>query len=132
MGDNFKSISIILIPYALFFILTHTGSSLQLSSIRMNTTYNEHISLHQNHGTTRMHSSRMRTVYPMSIPACTGRGAVSQNALDRGVYPSMHWAGGVCPEGGYVSQHALGQTPPRDRMTDRCKNITLSQLRCGR
>ena len=47
--------------------------------------------------------------------------------------------GGVCLMGvsaqwvsvqGGVSQHALGQTPPHlDRMTDRCKNITLLQLR---
>ena len=26
-----------------------------------------------------------------------------------------------------VSQHALRQTPPVNRMTDRCKNITLPQ-----
>ena len=36
--------------------------------------------------------------------------------------------GGVClwSQGG-VSQHALGQTPPVNRMTDGCKNITLPQ-----
>ena len=39
--------------------------------------------------------------------------------------------GGVCllrGEGGVVSQHALRQTPPPpvNRMTDRCKNITLA------
>ena len=28
------------------------------------------------------------------------------------------------PGGGVVSQHALRQTPPVNRMTDRCKNIT--------
>ena len=79
---------------------------------------------------TRMHSSRMRTVrssshvYPsmhweLCIPACTGRGGVCLG----GVCP-----GGVCPGG--VSQHALRQTPlPMDRMTDRCKNITLCKLR---
>ena len=33
---------------------------------------------------------------------------------------------------GVVSQHALRQTPPLDRITDACKNITLPQLRCGR
>ena len=42
---------------------------------------------------------------------------------------------GVSPPGGYargvVSQHALRQTPPVDRITDACKNITLPQLRCG-
>ena len=65
----------------------------------------------------------------MSIPACTGQGGVSQNALGREgcVYSSMHLAcgvcipactgqGGVCPWGclpiGCVSQHALGQTHP--------------------
>ena len=38
--------------------------------------------------------------------------------------------GGVCSRGGSapggVSQHALRQTPPVNRMTDRCKNITLA------
>ena len=44
--------------------------------------------------------------------------------------------GGVCspggvsaPEGGVVSHHALRQTPPPppvNRMTNRCKNITLA------
>ena len=33
--------------------------------------------------------------------------------------------GGVCSRG-VVSQHALRQTPPVNRMTDRCKNITLA------
>ena len=33
--------------------------------------------------------------------------------------------GGVCSQGGVVSQHALRQTPPTvNRMTDRCENIT--------
>ena len=46
--------------------------------------------------------------------------------------------GGVCSVGrclllgGVVSHHALRQTPPVDRITDACKNITLAQLRCGR
>ena len=74
----------------------------------------------------RMHSSRMRTARLLTV------------------FPSMHSAGGclllggsgpgrvfapggrVCSRG--VSQHALRQTPPcMDRMTDRCKNITLPQ-----
>ena len=43
-----------------------------------------------------MHSSRMRTVY------CSGcRGCIPART-GQGVYPSMHWAGGV-------SQHALGR-----------------------
>ena len=40
---------------------------------------------------------------------------------------------GVCSEGclpllpGVLIQHAMGQIPPVNRMTDRCKNITLPQ-----
>ena len=57
---------------------------------------------------------------------------VSQYALCRGVSAQ----GGVCP-GGCLSGGAadtLGSEvdTPVDRMTDMCKNITLSQLRCGR
>ena len=37
-------------------------------------------------------------------------------------------SGGVCLRG-VVSEHALRQTPPVNRMTDRCKNITFPQLR---
>ena len=32
---------------------------------------------------------------------------------------------------GLVSQHAPRQTPPVNRITDACENITLPQLRCG-
>ena len=55
----------------------------------------------------RMHSSRMRT---------GSRGGGCQ------------LPGGVCSGGGLVSQHALRQNPPPpvNRMTDRCKNITLT------
>ena len=61
-------------------------------------------------------------------------------------YPSMHWAGGsaqgglpggclpggclpggVCP--GRVSVWGGGRHPSVDRMTDRCKNVTLPQLK---
>ena len=56
---------------------------------------------------TRMHSSRMRTI------RCSG------GVLEGGVCPSACW-------------DTLIYTPPVDRMTDRCKNITLPQLRCGR
>ena len=81
-----------------------------------------------------MHSSRMLTVRSRSH-----------------VYPSMHWAAGVCPGGvcrgrgggvcpggvclGGVSQHALRQTPHplwTEFLTHACENITLTQLRCGR
>ena len=43
--------------------------------------------------TTRMHSSGMHTARLLTV---------SQHALGRGVYPSIHWVGGV-------SQHALGR-----------------------
>ena len=41
------------------------------------------------------------------------------------------WSGGVpgagvSGPGGLVSQHALRQTPPVNRITDRCKNITFA------
>ena len=48
----------------------------------------------------------------------------------------MSVKGGVCPRvvsvwgclpRGCVSQHAMGQTHPMNRITDRCKNITLPQ-----
>ena len=99
---------------------------------------------------TRMHPSRMRTVHSsshvyrsmhwaggVSISACTGRGGV---CLHRGgVCQEGSAQGGVClggvsAQGGlYPSMH-WGSPPPVDRMTDRCKNITLPQLhvRCGR
>ena len=83
---------------------------------------------------TSMHSSRMRTVrssshvYP-SIPSTGGMypsmhwaGGVSQHALGRGCIPACTGQGGVYPKGvsshrdvcpgGCVSQHALRQTPP--------------------
>ena len=46
-------------------------------------------------------------------------------------------SGGVCSGGclpGGVADTPLGSEvdTPVDRMTDMCKNITLSQLRCGR
>ena len=37
---------------------------------------------------------------------------------------SVCWGGVSAPRG--VSQHALRQTPPVKRMTNRCKNITLA------
>ena len=66
---------------------------------------------------TRMHSSGIRTARLLTVSQhALRRGGVSQHALGRGVcipactgqgvYPSMH-----C-EGGCVSQHAMGQTPP--------------------
>ena len=58
---------------------------------------------------TRLHSSRMHTARMFTVS------------------PSMLCTGGegACSWG--VSQHALQQTPPMNRMTNRCKNITLPQ-----
>ena len=53
------------------------------------------------------------------------RGVCSRGCMLLGVSAP----GGV---GAVVSQHALRQTPPMDRITDSCKNITLAQLHCGR
>ena len=40
---------------------------------------------------------------------------------------------GVSASGrGCVSQRAMGQTPPVDRITDTCKNITFANFVCGR
>ena len=64
---------------------------------------------------------------------------VSQHALDRGVYPSMHWAGGVYPSmhwaGGCLprglsiqggGRHTPGPKSDTPRgQTDTCENITL-------
>ena len=58
---------------------------------------------------------------------------VSQHALHAGGVCLEE--GGVCAGGGDVSARGVWggvDTPPVNRMTERCKNITLSQLRCGR
>ena len=60
---------------------------------------------------TRMHSSRKRTGRPLTV--C------------RSLLPGGGLLGGVCSRG-VVSQHAMRQTFPVNRMTDRCKNITLA------
>ena len=106
---------------------------------------------------TRMHYSRMRTGRSLTVcrsllpeGVCSGGGVFALGV-------SAVWGvsalggclllGGVCSGGGGVS--ALGEgylvpvgvgipacteadTPPFNRMTDTCKNITLAQLRCGR
>ena len=56
------------------------------------------------------------------------REGVSQHALGRGVYPSTHWAGGLCP-GVSAPVHAgiHNPPPPVDRMTDACENITFDE-----
>ena len=58
---------------------------------------------------TRMHSSRIRTVFCSGRrgacrPACTGQGAC--------MYPSMHWAGGVLAYGGLPGGVHLGAICP--------------------
>ena len=88
----------------------------------------------------------------MCIPACTGQGGVSQNALGRGmctvrssshVYPSMHWAGGCTPKctgqrdvyprmhwpgGVYPSMHWAGECIPKCTGQGWC----VSQIALGR
>ena len=107
---------------------------------------------HMQHST-RLHSSRMRTARALTVSPsmlCTvgvpcSRGVPGPGGcLVQGVAWSMEgclvwgvpglggfWSGGVWFRGvpglGVVSQHALRQTPLVNRMTDRCKNITLPQ-----
>ena len=75
---------------------------------------------------TRMHSSRMRTVRSSSrLP----RGVSDWGVSDRG---GSAQKGSVCPGVSVLGGCLPGGTPPVDRMTDACENITLPQLRCGR
>ena len=70
---------------------------------------------------TRLHSSRMRTARALTVShsmLAGGEGWVSAR-------------GGVCYRGGLL-QGGSEVTPPVNRITDACKNITLPQLRCGR
>ena len=82
---------------------------------------------------TVMHSSRMHTVHCSDRRGCLP-GGVSAQWGSAGVVSAQ---GDVClgrcvPRGVYPSMH-LGRHPsPVDRVTDRGKNITLPQLRCGR
>ena len=55
---------------------------------------------------------------------CSGGGGVSARG------GGLVLGGGSAP--GVVSQHALRQTPPVNRMTNRGKNLPWPQLRCGR
>ena len=54
------------------------------------------------------------------------------------MFPSMHWAGGVCRGGGVVSargvsaQGGVSAQEGVNRMTDVCEKNSLPQLRCGR
>ena len=65
------------------------------------------------------------------IPASTGQGGVCQGGLPKGgVCPG---GGGVCPESGVVwgvyARGDVADTPPVNRMTDRCKNNTLRTVK---
>ena len=66
-----------------------------------------------------MYTSRMRppACCPY-LPACTARGGSAPG----GLLPGGACSGGVSPGG-------VLPLPPVNRMTDRCKNITLPQLR---
>ena len=89
-----------------------------------------------------MHSSRMRTGRSLTI-CCSllpgggllwgGGPAPGGCLLPGGLLPGGSARGGVCFQGGWVSQHALRQTPlpPPRGQTHACENITLAQLRCG-
>ena len=82
---------------------------------------------------TRMHSSRMRTVRcngcreggGLCIPACTEWGCISA-CTAQGV------SAGGCLLGGLPGGGGVRHTPPVDKMTDACENITLPQLPFGR
>ena len=75
---------------------------------------------------------------------CILVGCVTSTAVSvwGGVCPGVSARKGVCPGRGVCPVHAgihtpaqcmLGYThPPVNRMADRCKNITLPQLRYGR
>ena len=98
---------------------------------------------------TRMHSSRMRTARALTVSPsmlCTG-GCLLWGVPSLGVGGSAPGGKGVCSLGvpglagsgpggvcsrRVVSQHALRQTPPMNRITHACENITLPKLRCGR
>ena len=98
-----------------------------------------------------MHSGRMRAVCSSSCSGWSapgGGGDLFQGGLLQewsgpggllwGVSASGGSARGVCSRGSApggevcVPQHALGQIPPVNRMTDRCKNITFTNFVCGR
>ena len=95
---------------------------------------------------TRLHSSRMHTTRSLTVSpsmhcsggVCSWRVGVPGpgGCLDPRGMPGPHggaWSPGVPGPrgvpglGGGLSQHALRQNPPVNRMTDRCKNITLPQ-----
>ena len=74
-----------------------------------------------------MHSSRMSTV------RCSGR--LGGRCLPRGCLPEEVFAQGVSAQGGLPGGLCVADTHPLDRMTDRCKNITVNmgciELNCS-
>ena len=89
-----------------------------------------------------MRTTRALTVSPSML--CARRGGVCSGGMSApGVVPAPGGCllqgvcvcsrGGLLPRGGVVvPQYALRQTPPVNRITHACENITLPQLRCGR
>ena len=87
---------------------------------------------------TRLHSSRMHTAHllPASPSMHCSRGVSA--AIGDPLCGECLLEGGCLLPGGvsapgrrFVSQHALRQTPPMNRITDTCKNMTLPQFHCG-
>ena len=70
---------------------------------------------------TRMHSSRTRTAHLLTV---SRKGGVHILTSQGGEGASASWGGG-CIWG--VGVGGWADTPPMNRMTDRCKNITLPQ-----
>ena len=83
-----------------------------------------------------MHYSRMRTTRLLTVSQhVLGGVCVSQHALGRsGGFSPGGLPGGVSAQGGCLSGGGVcvADSPPVNRITDRCKNITLPQLRCER
>ena len=84
---------------------------------------------------TRMHPSRMHTTCSSSSPwGCV----IASVHAGIHTHPQLWawrppWCGlGDFPPWRPAAMHAGIHFPPVNRMTDRCENITLPQLRCGR
>ena len=132
-------------------------ATVSLFSASINITHPEpkqHLALHTkaNAKTTSMHFSRMRTVRLLPVSpsmhcaggsVCSGGNVCSGGCLLRGVCLLPGGCRASAPRGGVgvssqgvsapgsVSQHAMGQTPPRGQ-TDTCDNITFANFVCGR
>ena len=82
-----------------------------------------------------MHSSRMRTVRSSSCFCPGGRGAWSWGVPGPGRVPGSRGylvqgglllGGCLLPGGGGIPAFTEADTPPVNRMTDKCKNITFA------